>query len=241
MHMHERFANFFAPPFSVAFLLTAAAYVCLNAQAAESHATTSGARSFHSVYSKQNPLTRAALYDDRGLQFGRKGSWQKAIREYENALDEEPENPSYRTHLSVAHLSYGNVLSSKKKRSSAEDHYKKCLYLDPNNKQADRRLDECLRQAGKNPLDPDLRLALAKSADRDGHFDYAVHEYRKAATLLDNGPGYFRLGKELLKLGKEDDARTALKTALSKHWTEKQTDDKSECQSLLHNLMPRTQ
>lgn len=269
MHMHERFVtsrslagvilrSLVFPIITVSVLLPSFGFssllsVCIlllgaeaelfgaPAEAAEKPATTSGAHSFHSLYSKQDPLSRSALYDDRGLQLGREGHWQESIKQYEKALNEEPDNQSYRVHLSVAHLSYANVLSSKKKNSKAIDEYKRCLYLDAENKQADRRFDECLRQAGKNPLDPTLRLDLAKAADRDGHFDYAIHEYRKAATLSGDGPGYFRLGKELLKLGKKDEARSAFESALGKQWAANQNADKIECQSLLQSLTPQTQ
>lgn len=226
---------------SALLLITANQILATPAKAAEKTDTTSGAHSFHSVYSKQDPLTRSALYDDRGLQLGRKGHWQQSIRQYEKALEEEPDNQSYRVHLSVAHLSYANVLSSKKKLSKATAHYKLCLYLDPNNKQADRRFDECLRQAGKNPLDPTLRLDLAKAAHRDGQLDYAIHEYRKAAMLSCDGPGYFRLGKELLKLGRKEEARLAFESAVDKKWNANQNADKLECQSLLQSLTHQSQ
>jgi tetratricopeptide (TPR) repeat protein len=228
----------------IATLLVVALSFChqiysLPAAAADKAGTASGARRFHSIYSKENPLTRSALHDDRGLQLGRDGHWTAAIKKYEKALDDEPDNQSYRVHLSIAHLNYANVLASKKKLSKATDEYKECLYLDPHNKQADKRYDDCLRAKGKNPLDPALRLELARDADRDGHFDYALSEFGKSARLADDGISYFSFGKELLKLGKKEEARTALSTALDKKWRDNEQADKQECASLLGSISPK--
>jgi tetratricopeptide (TPR) repeat protein len=176
-------------------------------------------------------------HNNRGVELGSKGLWTDAIREHEEALNQDPENQTFRMNLSSAHLHYADLLASKKKWYEAISHYREALYADPANMPADSHLDNCLRAIGKNPDDYSVRAALADEADIAGNYPVAIVEYRKCVKMRDNGPSRFRLARVMYKQGKIVEAYEELRTAINKDWTQQEQNELSNCHCLMGDIL----
>lgn len=186
----------------------------------------------------QTPPPRNPMeHNNRGVELGSKGLWNDAIREHEEALNQDPENQTFRMNLSSAHLHYADLLASKKKWYEAINHYREALYADPANMPADSHLDNCLRAIGKNPDDYNVRAALADEADIAGNYPVAIVEYRKCVKMRDNGPSRFRLARVMYKQGKIVEAYEELRTAINKDWNQQEQNELSNCHCLMGDIL----
>jgi tetratricopeptide (TPR) repeat protein len=176
-------------------------------------------------------------HNNRGVELGSKGLWNDAIREHEEALNQDPENPTFRMNLSSAHLHYADLLASKKKWYEAINHYREALYADPANMPADSHLDNCLRAIGKNPDDYNVRAGLADEADIAGNYPVAIVEYRKCVKMRDNGPSRFRLARVMYKQGKIVEAYEELRTAINKDWSPQEQNELANCHCLMGDIL----
>lgn len=181
----------------------------------------------------RNPME----HNNRGVELGSKGLWNDAIREHEEALNQDPENEVFRRNLSSAHLRYADLLASKKKWYEAINHYREALYADPANLPADSHLDNCLRAIGKNPDDYSVRAALADEADIAGNYPVAIVEYRKCVKMRDNGPSRFRLARVMYKQGKIVEAYEELRIAINKEWSNNENSELANCHCLMGDIL----
>ena len=103
----------------------------------------------------------------------------------------------------------------KKDYNSAIKHYTEVLYKDPLNAPAERNLGECIKRSGKDPDDVKVRLSMADDANA-GNYPTAIVEFRLACKIVDNGPNRARLGKVLIKMGKDVEGYAELRDSLRK-------------------------
>jgi len=178
-------------------------------------------------------------HNNRGVELGSKGLWNDAIREHEEALNQDPENKTFRMNLSSAHLHYADLLASKKKWYDAINHYREALYADPANLPADSHLDNCLKAIGKNPDDYNVRSGMADEADIAGNYPVAIVEYRKCVKMRDNGPSRFRLARVMYKQGgmKVVEAYEELRTAINKDWAPNEQNELANCHCLMGDIL----
>lgn len=204
---------------------------------ARSSGATSGGGGGGGVVLQTPPPRNPMEHNNRGVELGSKGLWNDAIREHEEALNQDPENATFRMNLSSAHLHYADVLASKKKWYEAINHYREALYADPANMPADSHLDNCLRAIGKNPDEYSVRAALADEADIAGNYPVAIVEYRKCVKMRDNGPSRFRLARVMYKQGKIVEAYEELRTAINKDWGPQEQNELSNCHCLMGDIL----
>ncbi|PWT94887.1 MAG: hypothetical protein C5B53_12245 [Candidatus Melainabacteria bacterium] len=86
-------------------------------------------------------------HNNLGVILGMKGSWDEAIKEHEAALMAEPTNKVFRVNLSSVHLRYGKSLLQKQDYPNAENQFRRAMFVDPNNLEAKKGLDECLKKS----------------------------------------------------------------------------------------------
>lgn len=188
------------------------------------------------VLSTPNPQTPLE-HNNRAVELGSKGMWPDAIREHEEALNMDPENQTFRMNLSSARLHYGDVLANRKKYYEAIKQYREALYVDPNNDPADRNLDSCLKAIGKDPDNIKIRMSMADDAEVGGNYPEAIVEYRKCVRMADTGPNRYRLGKVLVKQGKEIPGYQEFKTAVAKDWQKQEKNEQADCHLRMADIL----
>lgn len=78
------------------------------------------------------------------------------------------------------------------------------------------RLETFRAMVGKNPQNPLARFGLANEAMKEGLWTEAVEQLEAyLAQHDDEGNGFARLGEALVRLGRTDDARAALRKGIA--------------------------
>ncbi len=188
------------------------------------------------MLSTPNPNTPLE-HNNRAVELGSKGLWPDAIREHEEALNMDPENQTFRMNLSSARLHYGDLLANRKKYYEAIKQYREALYVDPNNDPADRNLDACLKAIGKDPDNIRVRMSMADDAEVGGNYPEAIVEYRKCVRMADTGPNRYRLGKVLVKQGKEIPGYQEFKYAVAKDWKKEEKNEQADCHLRMADIL----
>jgi len=113
----------------------------------------------------KTPEPKTALeHNNRGVEFGSKGLWEKAIVEHHLALLEDPTNKFFRINLSSAHLQYGDLLLKQDKVLNAMAQFHEALYVDPNNKTAAIKLKDLDNLKG-SAIKPNIKMPIAGELD----------------------------------------------------------------------------
>lgn len=192
------------------------------------------------MLSTPNP-TNPLEWNNRAVELGNKGLWADAIKHHEEAIRQlNPftyEYDNFKQNLSGACLRFGDKLMGQKKYYEASVQYRKALYADPNNDQADRQLDMCLKALGKDPDNPAVRRNIGETAETEGRYGTAIVEYRKVVRMKDDGPSHYDLARALRKEGgvKDVDALQELKIAITKSWSDKV--ELAKCHTTLGDLL----
>lgn len=223
-------------PHSVVLSLLLAACSISAAQAEEVAPGASNERTV--VLQTPEPHT-AQEHNNRAVELGSKQLWVDAIREHELAVELDRTNDTYRTNLSAAHLLYGKACKEKHKLGEAADQLRSAIFVDPNNAEADRLLDDVISQTGRASSDAAYRKSLAESANQSGDFEVAIVEYRKSLQLHDDGPTRMDLARCMLRTGLVVDAFKEFSTASTKSWPADQAAQKSlsDCNRYIGDLL----
>jgi tetratricopeptide (TPR) repeat protein len=113
----------------------------------------------------KTPEPKTALeHNNRGVELGMKGLWEKSIKEHNIALLEDPTDKFFRTNLSSAHMQYGNILLKKGNILEAMVQFHAALYVDPNNKEAEEKLKN-LDNPKLSPVKPSVKIPVPGELD----------------------------------------------------------------------------
>jgi Flp pilus assembly protein TadD len=167
---------------------------------------------------------------------------EKAIAQYQAALDQNPEQPGIHTIL-------GTLYDQQQQPEQSEAHYRKALAIDPdfapaaNNlayllASSERSLDEALTYArtakAKYPEDPGVMDTLGLVYLKKGLIDSAVSELKESAAKLDGNPTVrYHLGLAYHLQGNAEMARRELNAALALN---KAFPEKEAAQQLLSEI-----
>lgn len=223
-------------PHSVLIALFLSACSISTAQAKE---VAPGSSSEQTVVLQTPEPHTAQEHNNRAVELGSKELWVDAIREHELAVELDQNNETYRTNLSAAHLLYGKSCKEKHRLGEAADQLRSAIFVDPNNAEADRILDDLISQTGKVSSDAAYRKSLAESANQAGDFEVAIVEYRKSLQLHDDGPTRMDLARCLLRTGLVVDAFKEFSTASIKSWPADQATQKSlsDCNRYIGDIL----
>ncbi|HEY9772301.1 MAG TPA: tetratricopeptide repeat protein [Planktothrix sp.] len=213
---------------SSALALTPALMLSINAGA---HAAASKRRPAQAAANPANaelgPNATPLDHNNRAVQLGKRGLWDKAVEEHEAALNGDPYNPTFRMNLSGAYLRYGQALMAQGQFQQAIKRFHMALYVDPNNMPALECCSTCWKNLRKDPDNPDFRREMGEKYETEGDYPEAIAEYRQYVRIVDSGPAHAALGRALAKQGQNVPARAVegfneLKIAVSKDWAKDQ-------------------
>lgn len=181
----------------------------------------------HGVFPKAKEAALRALEIDEslaeahralaGVMFWYEWNWKDAAREFERAIDLNPNQPA-------THRFYGHFLSNRGRHDEAFREVRKALDLDPLSTLTNARLGQFLYQAGEydqalqqltstlelDPSSPMVRLNLGRVYERKGMHPESVAELRKACELSGSGEARAMLGYSLAASGQADEARSIM-------------------------------
>lgn len=163
-----------------------------------------------------------AGYNRLGWFFYEKGQVDKAIAQYQKALEINP-------YFADGHNNLGNALLKKEQVDEAIAQFQKALELKPDFGEVYNNLgyallkkgqvDEAIAQYQKaleiNPNYADAYINLGKALLQKGQVDKAIEQYQKALEINPNyADAYMNLGKALLQKGQTDGAIVQFQMAL---------------------------
>jgi len=158
----------------------------------------------------------------RGATYYRNGNISKAIAEFEQAYQKNPDNIG--THVHLIRM-YGH----NRQLDKALEHYNKAVSMDPGFNQLESNLGFAYKVSGdyanaaeaygkaveRKPNDATLQAELATSLDKSGHLEAAINHYEKSLELNPaNRDLRHSLGDAFIAFGDFNKARDVLKSAL---------------------------
>ena len=142
-----------------------------------------------------DPVQQSAEKFQKGLEYASLNNKEEMISSFQEAVELDPKNESYRLHLGMAYFLNGNLVN-------AENEFKKTLELNKDSKDAYRQLGRLYMRKGewelavtnfqedlKRPGTPQPQRVynwLALSFYNQGNFDEAERYWEQAIDLKDN-------------------------------------------------------
>jgi tetratricopeptide (TPR) repeat protein len=171
-------------------------------------------------------------HNNRGVEFGAAGDWERAIKEHECALKAQPDNRAFRQNASHVHLLFGDTLVTEHQNSQAMREYREALFFDEFNGPARTNLGRLYQFFKEDPNMFSVHLKAAQSAERECNFHSAVVEYRECVRLDDSSINNYFLGKCLIESDCGQLGHEVLKHALNLSWSKKDRTRKQDCKRL---------
>ncbi len=131
-----------------------------------------------------------------GKAYEQQGNVTAALKQYEHAVLIKPELSEAYSRMAALHIAQGKQFETQRNTVAALKEYRQATLIDPQN--------------------PEPYLRMAELRETRGDLEFAVAELRSGAELMPNSAAlHQRLGDNLLKLEKIDDAIKEFETTLS--------------------------
>ena len=171
-------------------------------------------------------ITQATVHNNRGIELADRGWLDEAIREFQKAIELDPDSPHAYDNLGTIHSEKGDYLE-------ALDCYLKAIHCEPDNPQAhhylanflathafDLSLLEYRKALTLNPDFPDAHLNLALALSDAGRLNESLNELTIAHQQApDDELIHHELACCLIELKRLPEAITRLKSILQTHPT----------------------
>lgn len=141
------------------------------------------------------------------------GSVKSADWLLKKAIEANPEEEALTNDLADLSLERAKKLIAAGYLECALIRLREALFLNPDLAEARDLLNEVLRKLGKDPMNPDVRLAMASELVAQNRFVAAIVEYRESLALRPSVQGYMGLADMYTKSQQPDLARAAMAEA----------------------------
>lgn len=143
------------------------------------------------------------------------GETEKAAELLKRALQNEPGKPCIRTMTVRLALCRAHSAIRCNYLECAARRLREVLYLEPNNRVAQRLLNDVYNASGIDPNNPDQRQHLAQCLANNGRHVAAMVEYREASKLHKSVATYVGLANAALKMDHKSVALSELRKAIA--------------------------